>query len=97
MGNKKQTLATFRVNENLAQGSAGESAGQQTQSLYSYYKSLSYNCKVTSLGNAMIQPTMYFNLKHVPLFYGPYQIIEVSHTITSEGFSTSFEGFRMPK
>lgn len=97
MGNRKQTLATFRVNENLAQGSAGDSTAQQTQSLYSYYKSLSYNCKVTSLGNAMIQPTMYFNLKHVPLFYGPYQIIDVTHNISSDGFSTSFEGFRMPK
>jgi len=97
MGNRKQTLATFRVNENLAQGAAGDSTAQQTQSLYSYYKSLSYNCKVTSLGNAMIQPTMYFNLKHVPLFYGPYQIIDVTHNISSDGFSTSFEGFRMPK
>ena len=45
----------------------------------------------------MIQPTMYFNLTNVPMFYGPYLIMDVSHNISSRGFSTSFQGTRVPK
>jgi hypothetical protein len=49
------------------------------------------------MGNVMIQPLMYFNLRHVPLFYGPYYIHRVKHTISSDRFETEFEGARMPK
>jgi len=44
----------------------------------------------------MIQPTMYFNLRHVPMFYGPYFITNVSHDINVNGFETNFEGMRQP-
>jgi hypothetical protein len=46
------------------------------------------------MGNAMIQPTMYFNLRHVPMFYGPYMITEVKHTISPGSFETTFGGVR---
>jgi hypothetical protein len=49
------------------------------------------------MGNAMIQPTMYFNLRHVPMFTGPYFITNVEHTITPGGFDTNFTGVRIPK
>ena len=45
----------------------------------------------------MIQPTMYFVLRHVPMFYGPYWIYEVNHSITERGFDTDFKGTRIPK
>jgi hypothetical protein len=48
------------------------------------------------LGNAMIQPTMYFNLRHIPMFSGPYMITSVNHTISPGKFDTSFEGVRQP-
>jgi len=48
------------------------------------------------MGNAMIQPTMYFNLRHVPMFSGPYMIQKVNHTITPGNFETTFEGIRQP-
>ncbi len=58
---------------------------------------------VKSMGNAMIQPTMYFNLRYVPLFYGPYWITEVSHNAIENGmmgknFNSNFNGmlFMMP-
>jgi hypothetical protein len=76
---------------------AGDKVGQQSQSLYSVYKSRSYSCGVTSMGNAMIQPTMYFILRHVPMFYGPYWITEVNHNISESGFDTDFKGTRIPK
>jgi hypothetical protein len=65
--------------------------------MYSIYKSRSYTCGVTSLGNVMIQPTMYFALRHVPLFYGPYWIMEVSHNVTETDFTTKFKGIRMQR
>ena len=50
------------------------------------------------MGNAMMQPTMYLNLRHVPLFYGPYMIMSVSHKISSrDGFSTTIEGPRISR
>jgi hypothetical protein len=50
------------------------------------------------MANVMLQPMMYFNLRHVPLFYGPYLIFKVSHSITSGNeFNTEFTGTRMPK
>ena len=97
MNDKKPTNATFLVNDQMANGVNGDKLAQQTTSLYSLYKSMSYACTVTSMGNVMIQPLMYFNLRHVPLFYGPYYIHRVKHTISPDKFETEFEGARMPK
>lgn len=97
MNDKKPTNATFLVNDQLANGVNGDKIAQQTTSLYSLYKSMSYACSVTSLGNVMIQPMMYFNLRHVPLFYGPYYIFKVKHSIREGEFKTTFDGSRMPK
>lgn len=66
----------------------------QNQSLYNLYKRRSYQCDVTSLGNALLQPTMYFNLRHIPMFNGPYLITEVNHVITAGDFTTNFKGVR---
>jgi uncharacterized coiled-coil protein SlyX len=48
------------------------------------------------MGNALIQPTMYFNLRNVPLFSGPYMITSIQHRISENGFDTTFEGQRQP-
>lgn len=66
----------------------------QNSSLYNLYKRRNYQCDVTCMGNALLQPTMYFNLRHVPMFNGPYFITEVNHTITSGDFTTNFKGTR---
>lgn len=96
MSEKKNTAETFRVNAELAESASGDKVAQQSTSLYSIYRTRSYTCGVSSLGNAMIQPTMYFNLKHVPLFRGAYWIHEVTHDIDSKEFKTDFKGTRMP-
>ena len=46
------------------------------------------------LGNAMIQPTMYFVVRHVPMFSGPYMIQSVNHSISQGRFDTHVEGIR---
>lgn len=97
MNQHKNIGPTFGVLEQLASQASGQKVAQQSQSLYNFYKSRSYTCQVQSLGNVMIQPTMYFNLTNVPMFYGPYYIMNVSHNISTRGFVTNFEGVRMPK
>jgi hypothetical protein len=48
------------------------------------------------MGNALIQPMMYFNLRNVPMFSGPYMITKVSHEISEGEFKTNFTGTRQP-
>jgi len=88
---------TFQVLADLGSQASGQKAAQQSQSMYEFYKSKSYTCQITSMGNAMIQPTMYFNLEKVPMFYGPYLIMSVSHNISTNDFVTNFEGIRVSK
>jgi len=48
------------------------------------------------MGNVMIQPTMFFYLKNIPMFRGSYWITEVSHQIRGNVISTNFTGTRIP-
>ena len=82
-------------NINLMSDSAtGRSTSTQNVSLYNIYKNMSYQCEVVGFGNALIQPTMYFNLRHVPMFNGSYMITEVDHSIQPGQFQTKFKGIR---
>ena len=76
------------------QGS-GKKTMQQTTALYDFYKNRSYSSTVKTLGNVMIQPTMYFVLRHMPMFNGTYIIRNVKHTISSGSFNTEFNGQRV--
>ena len=97
MSEMKNTSESFKVFADIGSSVSGDKVAQQSVSMYSIYKSRSYSCGVESMGNAMIQPTMYFVLRHVPLFYGPYWIYEVDHNISENGFNTKFKGTRIPK
>ena len=90
------TAETFEVNNQLANQSNNRGGSSQSVSLYNLYKSRSYTCDVEMMGNALIQPTMYFNLRNVPMFSGPYMILEVNHSISPGKFSTRFNGIRQP-
>jgi hypothetical protein len=92
--NGKGTSESVQTLMNLIDQSSGREVATQNVSLYNYYSQRSYGAEVVSLGNAMIQPTMYFNLRHVPMFNGPYLITEVNHTITPGQFQTKFSGTR---
>ena len=92
--------STFESNvaiENVSRSESGSGISQVDTQLFDIYKTRSYTCQVTMMGNVMIQPTMYFQLKNVPLFEGAYWIVEVSHRIENNSIQTSFSGVRMPK
>ena len=46
------------------------------------------------MGNALMQPTMYFNLRNIPMFSGPYLVTKVAHRISEDGFDTTITGTR---
>jgi len=94
--NTQNTSETFQIQQDIAENAAGVGVAQQSQSLFNVYRSRSYTCTVIGMGNALIQPTMYFNLRHVPMFSGPYLILTVKHSIDSGDFTTQFTGVRVP-
>lgn len=93
----RDTSESFIINTEMANQAKGSKTFQQSTSLYNIYKNRSYNCQVVSMGNVMIQPTMYFNLRYVPMFTGAYWILDVNHNITPGDFVTTFSGVRMSK
>ena len=88
------TSESINTQLNMVDQASGRSVATQNNGLYNLYKNRSYKSSVTSLGNALIQPTMYFNVRHVPMFNGPYMITSVSHSIQPGSFQTTFEGIR---
>jgi hypothetical protein len=91
------TSESINMIVNMVNQASGRNVATQNVSLYNIYTQRSYKCTTTSLGNAMIQPAMYFNVRHVPMFYGPYLITNVEHTITPGNFITSFTGTRQSR
>ena len=65
------------------------------QNLYSVYGVRSYKAEVEMMGNAMIQPMMYFQLDNIPMFHGAYMITHVKHSIVPNSMSTNFTGVRI--
>jgi hypothetical protein len=92
--NGKGTTESVTTLYNMIQRAGGRETSTQNVSLYNYYLNRSYGCQIVGLGNALIQPTMYFNLRHVPMFNGPYLITDVQHVITPGSFQTTFSGVR---
>lgn len=93
----KATAESLRILDLMASSASGKQTATQNVSLFNLYKSRSYTCTVESMGNALIQPTMYFNLRHVPMFNGPYMILSVEHSIQPGTFRTTFSGVRQSK
>ena len=85
--------AAAALDQQINQATGRKTVTQNT-SLWNFYRSRSYECSVTCLGNAQIQPLMYFNLRHVPMFNGTYMITKVEHQISPGSFKTTFGGSR---
>ena len=67
------------------------------QDIYSIYQMYSYLVTVEMLGDAQIQPLMYFQLMNIPMFRGTYMIIKVEHSITKGMMITRFTGVKMSR
>lgn len=67
------------------------------QNLYSLYENRAYRATISGLGNAMIQPTQYFQLANIPLYNGAYVVLDVEHLIESNKMTTRFSGVKILK
>jgi hypothetical protein len=92
--NGNATSESINIQLDMSNQATGRAVATQNTGLYNYYKNRSYKATVTCLGNALLQPTMYFNLRHVPMFEGSYMITDVSHSIQAGSFQTTFDGVR---
>ena len=92
--NGKATSETIQTQLNMVDQASGRNVATQNNSLYNLYKQRSYQCTVNCMGNALLQPTMYFNLRNVPMFNGPYFITEIAHTINPGFFESQITGVR---
>lgn len=92
----KPTSESLQILDQMANVDKNRRSSTQSVSLFNLYKNRSYNCSVDMMGCALIQPMMYFNIRNIPMFSGPYMITKVSHDVSENGFSTVFEGVRQP-
>ena len=67
------------------------------QDIYPVYSNYSYIVEIEMMGNAQIQPLMYFQLMNVPMFRGTYMVIKVSHNMTQGNMVTKITGTKMSK
>jgi hypothetical protein len=93
----KETNESLQVIDQLAKGGNENNRVAKGQNLYNVYQTRSYTCEVETLGNLQIQPMMYFQLEHVPMFHGSYLITEVKHSVKPHNVYTTFKGTRIPK
>jgi hypothetical protein len=94
----KVTAESIDILMGLSNQYNSNTAMPQPQGLYDLYKSRSYKCEVGSMGSMLIQPTMYFQLRNVPMFSGAYLILGVEHDIQVGGeFTTKFTGTKVSK
>lgn len=67
------------------------------QDIYSLYQLYSYIVTVEMMGDAQIQPLMYFQLMNIPMFRGTYMVISVEHKITQGNMTTTFSGMKISR
>jgi hypothetical protein len=68
----------------------------KANNLLNIYGARAYSTTVNMVGNLTIQPTMYCQINHVPLYNGGYIILNVEHTITPNKVDTKFKCTRIP-
>lgn len=92
-----ETNESIQILSNLAGDNRENAPVSKSQSLYSTYENRAYKATISGFGNAMIQPTQYFQLENVPLFNGAYVILSVEHNITPNKMTTKFSGTKILK
>ena len=91
------TLDSLNAVENLSNIGDKTKPTYNGQNLWNVYQNRAYTCEVDMMGNAMIQPFMYFQLSNVPMFRGTYNIFKVTHSITPHNMQTNFKGVRIKR
>ena len=94
-GEFTETAESLQIQDDISVNGAESNRSFVGQNIYNVYSVRSYKCEVEMLGNAMIQPMMYFQLNNIPMFHGAYMITKVSHSLKPNFMSTKFSGVRI--
>ena len=89
-----ETDESLQITDSIAQNGSQSNRTMAGQNLWNVYQVRSYSTEITAMGNAMIQPMMYFQLNNIPMFHGAYMITKASHKITPNHMTTTFKGSR---
>ena len=92
-----ETNESIQILSRLAGDNKENAPTPKGQNLYNLYENRSYKATITGFGNAMIQPTQYFQLENIPLFNGAYIILNVEHNIDANKMTTTFSGTKLLK
>ena len=92
-----ETAESLKIIDDISTKSSETNRTLAGQNIYNVYSIRSYKAEVEMMGNAMIQPMMYFQLNNIPMFHGAYMITRVKHSITPNHMSTNFTGVRIRK
>jgi len=89
-----ETDESLQVTDAIAKGGSQSYRTQAGQNLWNVFPVRSYSTEITAMGNAMIQPMMYFQLNNIPMFHGAYMLIKTKHQITANHMTTVFKSVR---
>jgi hypothetical protein len=92
-----ETAESLKVTDDISVKGSQNNVTLAGQNIYNVYSVRSYKAEVEMMGNAMIQPMMYFQLNNIPMFHGAYMITHVKHSIKPNYMSTHFTGVRIKK
>lgn len=92
-----ETNESIQILSRLAGDNKLQAPTPKGQNLYNLYENRAYRATVTGLGNAMIQPTQYFQVENVPLYNGAYLVLSVEHSIEPNKMITTFSGTKILK
>ena len=90
-----ETDESLQIQDDIAQKGRENNRSIVGQNIYNVYSVRSYTAEVEMMGNAMIQPMMYFQLDNIPMFHGAYMITSVNHSIIPNSMTTRFKGVRV--
>lgn len=90
-----ETAESLQITDDIASKGGENRKTFGGQNMYNVYSVRSYKVGVEMMGNAMIQPMMYFQLNNVPMFHGAYMITHVTHSIKPNNMLTNFTGVRI--
>ena len=90
-----ETAESLQIVDDISKMSSEHNRTFAGQNMYNVYSVRSYKAEVEMMGNAMIQPMMYFQLNNIPMFHGAYMITHVKHSIKPNFMSTHFTGVRI--
>ena len=90
-----ETAESLQIVDDISKKGSENKKTLAGQNMYNVYSVRSYKTEVEMMGNAMIQPMMYFQLNNIPMFHGAYMITHVKHSIKPNFMSTHFTGVRI--